>query len=83
MYRRVANSADSLPYGSLFSEALRAARGARIPITRLADGKLKILSQVTAENKREYLIVFGEEDPVSGTHTKPARTRPTRDLLEP
>ena len=40
--------------------------------TRLADGSLENLSQVTAENKREDLIVFGEEDPVSGTRTKPA-----------
>ena len=42
----------------------------------------KCLSQLTAEYKREDLIVFGEEDPVSGTRTKPARTRRTHHLLE-
>ena len=81
MYRRVANSAASLPYGSPFSDAPRAARGARIPITRSADGILKG-EQVTAEYEREDLIVFGEEDPMSGTHTKSACTKRTHDLLE-
>jgi hypothetical protein len=38
---------------------------------------------VTAEYERENLIVFGEEDPMSGTHTKPARTRQIHHLLEP
>ena len=46
------------------------------------NGNLKMLSQLTAEYKREDLIVFGEEDPVSGTRTKPARTRRTHHLLE-
>ena len=68
IYRRVANSEASLPYGSLFSDALRVARGARIPNYKIQRrNPHKVEEQVTAKNKCEDLVVFGEQDPVSGT----------------
>ena len=65
MYRRVANSDASVPYGSLFSDMLRAVRGARIPIRSSAVEGRKKGKAFTAEYESEYLVVLREENSAS------------------